>query len=368
MVKSVGKYDLYKTLGQGSFGKVKYAVHKETNEAFAIKILDKEKILKKNMGNQIRKEISIMKMIQHHHVIAVKDVFATATKIFIVLELVEGGELFDKIVDVGKLAEEDARFYFKQLIEGMEYCHDQGICHRDLKPENLLLDSDGNIKVSDFGLATLYIGDATAEGSSERSELLHTTCGTPNYVAPEVLSNQGYDGRMADVWSMGVILYVLLAGFLPFEEKTIAALFSKIKLADYSYPSWFSSDAKDLLDGILVANPTKRLTLKQVKNHVWLQGFVPNAIPLTKDFVRPSLSKENSATDDMTDHNVVEEDDTNQNAMPKVEITPTKVSNDNHATKELQSQSPGIVIASEIPQVPVSSEKNKGIFSWLFCK
>lgn len=138
------------------------------------------------------------------------------------------------------------------------------------------MDIDGNIKISDFGLATLYIGDATAEGSTHRTELLHTTCGTPNYVAPEVLSNQGYDGRCADIWSIGVILYVLLAGFLPFEEKTIAALFSKIKVADYSYPSWFSSEAKSLLDGILVANPTKRFTLDQVKNHPWTKGPTTN--------------------------------------------------------------------------------------------
>jgi serine/threonine protein kinase len=146
-----------------------------------------------------------------------------------------------------------------------------------------LLDIDGNIKISDFGLATLYIGDATAEGSTNRTELLHTTCGTPNYVAPEVLSNQGYDGRYADIWSIGVILYVLLAGFLPFEEKTIAALFSKIKAADYSYPSWFSSEAKSLLDGILVANPSKRFTLDQVTNHPWTKGPMTNPkFPMSK--------------------------------------------------------------------------------------
>ena len=135
MVKSVGKYDLYRTLGQGSFGKVKYAVNRETNEACAIKILDKDKIQRKNMGNQIKKEISIMKMINHKQIIAVKDVFATATKIFIVLELVEGGELFDKIANDGKLTEEQARFYFLQLVEGLQYCHDHNVCHRDLKPE-----------------------------------------------------------------------------------------------------------------------------------------------------------------------------------------------------------------------------------------
>ena len=135
MVKVVGKYELYRTLGEGSFGKVKYAVNKETNEAVAIKILDKEKIQKNNMGAQIKKEISIMKLINHHNVVCVKDVFATTSKIFIVLELVEGGELFDKIQNSGRLTEEQARFYFRQLCEGLEHCHARGVCHRDLKPE-----------------------------------------------------------------------------------------------------------------------------------------------------------------------------------------------------------------------------------------
>jgi serine/threonine protein kinase len=135
MVKTVGKYELYRTLGEGSFGKVKYAVNKETNEAVAVKILDKDKIQKQNMGAQIKKEISIMKMIKHDNVVCVKDVFATTSKIFIVLELVEGGELFDKITSQGRLNEPQARFYFRQVVEGLDHCHSQGVCHRDLKPE-----------------------------------------------------------------------------------------------------------------------------------------------------------------------------------------------------------------------------------------
>jgi len=191
MVKTVGKYDLYKTLGQGAFGKVKYAINKETNEAVAIKYLDKEKIQANNMGVQIKREISIMKKINHKNVIHVKDIFATNSKIFIVMELVEGGELFDAISKHGKFSEEKTRFYFCQLLEALTYCHSNGICHRDLKPENILLDRDGNLKISDFGLATLYVGDNSEEGSSARRELLQTTCGTPNYIAPEVLAKQG---------------------------------------------------------------------------------------------------------------------------------------------------------------------------------
>ena len=193
MQKLIGKYQLHETLGEGSFGKVKRATHTETHEAVAIKILDKEKIQAQDMGNQIKKEISIMKMINHPHIVGVKEVFATSTKILMVLELVNGGELFDKIDRQGKLSEEQARYYLRQLCDGLSHCHARGICHRDLKPENLLLDSHGNLKISDFGLSALTVGDHTAEGNA-RSELLHTTCGSPNYVAPEVLENHGYDG------------------------------------------------------------------------------------------------------------------------------------------------------------------------------
>lgn len=252
-----------------SFCRVKYAVNADTSEPVAIKVLDKEKIQKQNMGPQIKKEISIMKIVRHKYVVGMKEVLASRTKIFIVLELVTGGELFDKIVSEGKFSEEMARFYCKQLVEGVEYCHNLGVCHRDLKPENLLLDEHGNLKISDFGLSALYVGDADGDGTS-RTELLHTTCGTPNYVAPEVLADKGYEGKKADVWSIGVILYVLLAGFLPFDESTIVALFAKIQAADFTYPKWFSPSVRSLLDSIITADPKARLTLTQVHEAPWL--------------------------------------------------------------------------------------------------
>ena len=292
MVKKVGKYELGRTLGEGTFGKVKYAVNTETNEAVAIKVLDKEKIQKQNMGNQIKKEISIMKMVKHEFIVGMIEVLASKTKIFIVLELIVGGELFDKIVTVGKLSEEQAFFYFEQLVEGVEYCHKLGVCHRDLKPENLLLDQNDNLKISDFGLSSLYVGDAEMDGAA-RTELLHTTCGTPNYVAPEVIADQGYDGKKADVWSIGVILYVLLAGFLPFDEGTIMALFSKIQKADFTYPKWFSLEVRALLDLVLVADPKVRISLTQLKDHPWMvqyRGILKNS-PLSAKQVAASDSE-----------------------------------------------------------------------------
>lgn len=286
MVKTVGKYQIGKTLGEGTFGKVKFALNTESGEAVAIKVLDKDKIQKQSMGAQIKREISIMKVVKHKYVVQLKEVLASRTKIFIVLELVTGGELFDKIVAAGKLDEDSARYYFRQLVDGVEYCHGKGVCHRDLKPENLLLDEAGDLKISDFGLSALYDGDA--DGSS-RSQLLHTTCGTPNYVAPEVLADKGYDGRTADVWSVGVILYVLLAGFLPFDEPTMTALFRKIQAADFAYPNWFSPEVKALLNKILVADPKKRITLTDVKSDPWyLVGGLPEESNVLADSDAPT--------------------------------------------------------------------------------
>jgi 5'-AMP-activated protein kinase catalytic alpha subunit len=272
MVKKVGKYEMGRTLGEGTFGKVKHAVNSETNEVVAIKVLDKDKIQKQQMGNQIKREISIMKMVKHRYIVEMIEVLASKTKIFIVIELVSGGELFDKIVREGKFSEEKTLFYFNQLAEGVEYCHKVGVCHRDLKPENLLLDEHGNLKISDFGLSSLYVGDADGDSAS-RTELLHTTCGTPNYVAPEVLADKGYDGKKADVWSIGVIVYVMLAGFLPFDENNIVALFAKIQAADYTYPSFFNSEARAVLDTMLVVDPKVRASLSQLRAHPWLHNY-----------------------------------------------------------------------------------------------
>ncbi|CAM9850804.1 unnamed protein product [Pylaiella littoralis] len=291
MVKTVGKYQVGKTIGEGTFGKVKLAVNTETGEKMAIKVLDKSIIQRQNMGAQVKREISIMKLVRHPYVVQLREVLASSSKIFLVCELITGGELFDKIVEKQRFTEDEARFYFRQLLEGMEYCHSQGVCHRDLKPENILLDGAGNVKISDFGLSNLYSG-----GDDEALKLLHTTCGTPNYVAPEVLADKGYDGRMADVWSMGVILYVLLAGFLPFDEPSMSTLFSKIQAADFSYPRWFSPEARSIIDRILVPDPAQRLSLAQMKAHpFWEAGTVVEMSTSTPDVIVPTEAEVNSA-------------------------------------------------------------------------
>ncbi|CAL5410167.1 unnamed protein product [Camellia sinensis] len=277
----VGRYELGRTLGEGSFAKVKFARNIETGENVAIKILDKEKVLKHKMIAQIKREISTMKLIRHPNVIRMYEVMASKTKIYIVLEYVTGGELFDKILQnqfhamsssqasKGRLKEDEARKYFQQLINAVDYCHSRGVCHRDLKPENLLLDANGALKVSDFGLSAL-------PQQVREDGLLHTTCGTPNYVAPEVINNKGYDGANADLWSCGVILFVLMAGYLPFEEPNLMALYKKIFKADFTCPPWFSSSAKKLIKRILDPNPLTRITIAEVIENDWFKkGYKP---------------------------------------------------------------------------------------------
>ena len=279
--KTVGKYELGKLLGEGTFGKVQLGTDIETGDKVAVKILSKAKLQQQNMGSQIKKEISIMKLVNHPNVCNLVEVLASSSKIFIVLELVTGGELFDKIVDAGKFSEDEARKYFFQLVSGVLYCHNQGVAHRDLKPENLLLDDSDNLKISDFGLSAMNLAGAE-EMEGGMKELLHTTCGTPNYVAPEVLADKGYDGYKADTWSCGVILYVFLVGYLPFDQPTMALLFKTIARADFEYPQWVVGDAKDLIGRLLTADPSKRIELKDVLDHPWLKSAGGSNGPLPK--------------------------------------------------------------------------------------
>ncbi|MCO5560923.1 hypothetical protein L7F22_047200 [Adiantum nelumboides] len=265
----VGKYELGRVLGEGNFAKVKFAKDTLSGQHVAVKILDKDKVFKDKMVEQIKREICTMKLVKHPNVVQLIEVMASKTKIYFVMEYVTGGELFSKINRQGKLKEEDARKYFHQLINAVDYCHSRGVYHRDLKPENLLLDSHGNLKISDFGLSAL-------PQQCREDGLLHTTCGTPNYVAPEVIVDRGYDGAKADLWSCGVILYVLLAGYLPFDDKNLMNLYKKIYKGEFQWPSWFSSGAKKLISRILTPNPKHRITVPQIFQDSWFKkGFRP---------------------------------------------------------------------------------------------
>ncbi|XP_070058068.1 CBL-interacting serine/threonine-protein kinase 1-like isoform X2 [Nicotiana tomentosiformis] len=203
-----------------------------------------------------------------------------------VLEYVNGGELFDRIASKGKLKEAQGRKLFQQLIDGVSYCHDKGVFHRDLKLENVLIDSKGNIKITDFGLSALP-QQFWSDG------LLHTTCGSPNYVAPEILSNKGYDGATSDTWSCGVILYVILTGQLPFDDKNLAILYKKIFKGDVHIPKWLSLGAKNLLKRILDPNPRTRITMAEIKINEWFKQDYDPANPYEEDLECDHISTDN---------------------------------------------------------------------------
>ncbi|KAG7020708.1 CBL-interacting serine/threonine-protein kinase 9 [Cucurbita argyrosperma subsp. argyrosperma] len=273
----VGKYELGKTLGEGTFAKVKFAKNVENGDYVAIKILDREQVLRHKMVEQIKREISTLKVIKHPNVAKIYEVMASKSKIYIVLEFVDGGELFDKIAAKGRLKEDEARKYFQQLINAVDYCHSRGVYHRDLKPENLLLDSHDVLKVSDFGLSA-FSQQVRGDG------LLHTACGTPNYVAPEVFNDKGYDGTSSDIWSCGVILFVLMAGFLPFDEPNLMCLYTKISKADFCFPSWFSNGAKKLVRRILDPHPLTRITIAEIQEDAWFKkGYTPAQFEVEED-------------------------------------------------------------------------------------
>ncbi|CAF2148480.1 unnamed protein product [Brassica rapa] len=262
----LGRYEMGKLLGHGTFAKVYLARNVKTNESVAIKVIDKEKILKGGLIAHIKREISILRRVRHPNIVQLFEVMATKAKIYFVMEYVRGGELFNKVAK-GRLKEEVARKYFQQLISAVTFCHARGVFHRDIKPENLLLDENGNLKVSDFGLSAV-------SDQIRQDGLFHTFCGTPAYVAPEVLARKGYDAGKVDIWSCGVVLFVLMAGYLPFHDRNVMAMYKKIYKGEFRCPRWFSPELTRLCSRLLETNPEKRFTFPEIMENSWFKkGF-----------------------------------------------------------------------------------------------
>ncbi|KAM3877256.1 serine/threonine-protein kinase BRSK2-like [Diretmus argenteus] len=254
----VGPYRLEKTLGKGQTGLVKLGIHCVTCQKVAVKIVNREK-LSESVLMKVEREIAILKLIEHPHVLKLHDVYENKKYLYLVLEHVSGGELFDYLVKKGRLTPKEARKFFRQIISALDFCHSHSICHRDLKPENLLLDEKNNIRIADFGMASLQVGDS----------LLETSCGSPHYACPEVIRGEKYDGRKADAWSCGVILFALLVGALPFDDDNLRNLLEKVKLGVFHMPHFIPPDCQNLLRGMIEVDATKRLTLEQIQKHTW---------------------------------------------------------------------------------------------------
>ena len=254
----IGNYLIKKTLGRGTFGKVKLGVYLPTKEKVAIKILEKNKIQDKDDKIRVKREFEMLTKFNHINVILVTEIFETLDSYYSVMEYCEGGELFNYIVKKRRLSEEESSFFFYQLINGLEYIHSLKMVHRDLKPENLLLTHDHILKIIDFGLSNYF---------STKSKLLSTPCGSPCYASPEMVSGNKYNGFKIDIWSTGIILYAMLCGYLPFEDKNNDELFKKILECKLEFPRFLSFYSKDLIKKILVTNPDKRIVIEDIKKH-----------------------------------------------------------------------------------------------------
>lgn len=264
----IGPWRLGKTLGRGSTGRVLLATHQHTGQKAAVKVvlkrdLQDEEHTEEGLPYGIEREIIIMKLLTHPNVLRLYDVWETLKALYLVLEYVEGGELFDLLVERGPLPEQEAVKYFRQIILGTAYCHALGICHRDLKPENLLLDASLNVKLADFGMAAL----------EANGKLLETLCGLPHYAAPEIVSGLKYHGAASDVWLCGVILFALLTGRLPFDDETIRVLLLKVQAGAFEMPAELSPDAQDLITAMLTVDPQERISVDQVLQHPLLLRY-----------------------------------------------------------------------------------------------
>ncbi|XP_077233236.1 serine/threonine-protein kinase SRK2A-like isoform X1 [Tasmannia lanceolata] len=269
------KYEMMKDIGSGNFGVARLMRNKETRELIAMKYIERGPKIDENVAREIINHRSL----RHPNIIRFKEVILTPTHLAIVMEYAAGGELFERICNAGRFSEDEARYFFQQLISGVNYCHSMQICHRDLKLENTLLDGRPapRLKICDFGYS--------------KSSLLHSrpksTVGTPAYIAPEVLSRREYDGKLADVWSCGVTLYVMLVGAYPFEDqedpKNFRKTIGKIMAAQYKIPDYvrISQDCKHLLARIFVASPSKRTTIKEIKSHPWFLKNLPRELTET---------------------------------------------------------------------------------------
>ncbi|CAC5383786.1 MARK [Mytilus coruscus] len=259
----IGKYRLIKTIGKGNFAKVKLAKHVPTGREVAIKIIDKTQLNPSSLQKLFR-EVRIMKMLDHPNIVKLFEVIQTEKTLYLVMEYASGGEVFDYLVAHGRMKEKEARSKFRQIVSAVQYCHQKHIVHRDLKAENLLLDGDMNIKIADFGFSNEFVP----------GNKLDTFCGSPPYAAPELFQGKKYDGPEVDVWSLGVILYTLVSGSLPFDGQNLKELRERVLRGKYRIPFYMSTDCENLLKKFLVLNPTKRASLENIMRDKWMNvGF-----------------------------------------------------------------------------------------------
>ncbi|ORZ04929.1 kinase-like domain-containing protein [Absidia repens] len=268
--KDVGDYWLGKTIGRGASGRVKLGIHKHTGEKVAIKMIARSYLVSSiTTAKSVQRELAILQLLHHPHLVELKQVLQDSYYVYFVMEYLEGGELFHILAERGKFKESDARRLFYQMVSSLAWCHAHHICHRDLKPENILLTkSKKHIKIADFGMAAMNTN-------------LKTSCGSPHYASPEIIKGKAYDGTRTDIWSLGVILFALLSGHLPFDDENMSRLLGKIKTGHYRpLPNSLSMEAKHLVKKMLVVDARRRITMNEILHHPWLTSTSSNHSPI----------------------------------------------------------------------------------------
>jgi serine/threonine protein kinase len=276
----IGDYILQETLGEGTFGKVIKATKHTTNEQVAIKIINKASIKKPKTKLNLEREIFIMRLLKHKNIIKLNDVLQTDKYLFYIMEYNDNTrDLYDYLEEKKILSEEESFKIFKQLLDGIEYCHKHLICHRDLKLENIIIDDKTNIKIIDFNLSnTMY-----------NTHYFNTMCGSPHYISPEVIENKPYDGTCRDVWSCGIILYILLSGKYPFNDDDMYVLFRKIRLTEFVIPDTFGPNLTNIIRKMLIKDPSKRISICDIRKHSW---YIKMMNKFSDSFVKKAMKSD----------------------------------------------------------------------------
>ncbi|XP_076895244.1 CBL-interacting serine/threonine-protein kinase 7-like [Bidens hawaiensis] len=259
----LNKYQLTRLLGRGSFAKVYHGRSLTDDSSVAVKVIEKPSIADPSMEPRLVREVAAMRRLNHPNILKLHEVLATKTKIYLVMELATGGELFTQLARRGRMKEATARRFFQQIVSTLRFCHQNGVAHRDLKPQNLLLDENGSLKISDFGLSALP--------ESCKDGLLYTACGTPAYTAPEIVRRKGYDGAKADAWSCGIILFMFLAGYLPFDDSNLANMYRKIHQRELGFPDWINKQPRMIIQKLLDPNPHTRMSIETLMSLPWFK-------------------------------------------------------------------------------------------------
>ncbi|KAF5778994.1 putative protein kinase CAMK-CAMKL-CHK1 family [Helianthus annuus] len=271
----LNKYQLTRLLGRGSFAKVYHGRSLIDDSSVAVKVIEKPSIADPTMEPRLVREVAAMRRLNHPNILKLHEVLATKTKIYLVMELAAGGELFTQLARRGRMKESTARRFFQQIVSTLHFCHENGVAHRDLKPQNLLLDENGNLKISDFGLSALP--------ESHKDGLLHTACGTPAYTAPEIVRRKGYDGAKADAYSCGIILFMFLAGYLPFDDSNLANMYRKIHQRELTFPDWIPKQPRIIIQKLLDPNPNTRMSIETLMNLPWFKKSLKQPDPTVEE-------------------------------------------------------------------------------------